>query len=547
MQLRPYQEKCKQDIYAAWNNGAVNVLLVVPTAAGKTVIFSDIIKEHNAPMCAIAHRQELVTQISLALARDGVRHKIIGPKTVVRACVNLHVEELGKSFYHPNAFCAVSGVDTLVRRQSELSNWMESVTLWVTDEAHHVSKGNKWCKSVDMFPNAKGLGVTATPQRADGYGLGRDNDGVFDVMVQGPTMRELINMEFLTDYKIYAPPGDLDLTNVPTSQATGDFNPNKLKIAVRKSHVVGDIVTHYLRIAFGKLGITFATDVETATEIAQQYNQAGVPAAMVCAKTSDHDRQVLKRRFENREILQLVNVDLYGEGVDIPAIEVVSMARPTQSLALFIQQFGRGCRLMDGKEHALIIDHVGNVDRHGLPDAPRVWTLDRREKRSRGTDPAIPVNTCPQCTAVYERIYKTCPYCGHVPQITERAGPDFVDGDLTEIDQLTLAMMRGEIDRVDMDPETYRAELAAKYTPKIGQYAHVKRHIKRQEMQEALRISIAWWGAYQREHGRADSESYRRFYFMFGIDVLSAQALKTRDAEQLAIKINNYLGNENES
>ena len=566
MQLRPYQNKVEQDIQAAWAAGANNVLAVKPTGSGKTVVFSEIIKKHGAPSCAIAHRQELVSQISLALARDEVRHRVIGPPAVVRLVNAVHMQELGKSYYHPSAPCAVAGVDTLVRRHKELAGWLNSVTLWVQDEAHHVLKANKWGTAAAMFPNAKGLGVTAEPSRADGKGLGRHADGLFDTMVTGPSMRELINAGYLTDYRVFAPPSDLDLNNVPVSQATGEYGRTKLKAAVRKSHVIGDVVSHYLRIAPNKLGITFATDVETATDIATRFNAHRVPAAVVSAKTPDAERIAILRRFRNRELLQLVNVDLFGEGFDLPALEVVSMARPTQSFGLFIQQFGRALRLMLSpvlieiwdtytdaqrrehiarsiKPHAIIIDHVGNIERHELPDAPQVWTLDRRDRRKKsGPSDAIPVWACPACTAVYERIYPACPYCGHKPIPGSRNGPEQVDGDLIELDPAALAAMRGEVARVDLSPEDYRAELAAKYVPLIGQMAGVKRHKLRQEAQTALRASIAWWAGWQRAGERSDSESYRRFYHMFGIDVLSAQALNTPEALALADQVNKHLG-----
>lgn len=541
--LRPYQAKAKQDIYNAWDQGFVNVLAVLPTGAGKTVLFSDIIHDHRGASCAIAHRQELVSQISLALARDKVRHRIIGPKSVVKLCVNLHMLEVGASYYDPSSTCAVAGVDTLVRRGDELNGWLESVTLCVQDEAHHVLESNKWGTAFKMFPNAKGLGVTATPLRADGKGLGRHVDGLFDTMVEGPGMRDLIEMGFLTEYRVFAPPSDFVRPGAEAIGATGDFSHVKLKAAVKKSHIVGDVVTHYQRIAPGKLGVTFTDSVETATEIAAQFNAAGVPAAVVSAKTPDAERIAILRRFKNRELLQLVNVDLFGEGFDLPAIEVVSMARATESYALYVQQFGRALRLLDGKLFALIIDHVGNVERHGLPDARREWTLDRREKRgkSKASD-AIPVRACPACTAVYERIYNACPFCGHVMTPAARSGPEQVDGDLIELDPAALAAMRGEIEKVDMHPEAYRHELAKKYTPLVGQLAGVKRHVATQEAQEALRGSIAWWAGYQRAQGRSDSESYRRFYFKFGTDVLSAQTLKASDAIELAGRVNEHLG-----
>lgn len=545
MKLRPYQSTIKSDIYDAWDNGCVNVMAVLPTGAGKTVTFSDVIRDHHGASCAVAHRQELVSQISLALARDGVRHRIIGPKSVIKLCANLHMTELGVSYYDRSAKCAVAGVNTLMCRRddSELRVWMNSVTLWVTDECHHLLRENCWGKAAAMFPNAKGLGVTATPLRADGKGLGRHTDGMFDIMIEGPSMRDLINMGYLTEYRVFAPPSDLDLGGVSMSATTGDYNPQKLKMAVRKSHVVGDVVAHYMKIARGKLGVTFATDVETATDIAEQFNESGVPAAVVSAKTSDAERIAVIRRFKNRELLQLVNVDLFGEGFDLPAIEVVSMARPTQSYALYVQQFGRALRILHGKEYAIVIDHVGNVGRHGLPDAKRTWSLERREKRGKkGPTDVIPVTSCVECAAAYERIHKACPFCGHINMPAGRSGPEQVDGDLIELDAEALARMRGDIERVDMPSEVYRAELQAKYVPQIGQHAHVKRHVERQEAQTALRHSIAWWGGYHRAAGREDSEIYKRFYFAFGVDMMTAQALKAVDALALAERINGHLG-----
>lgn len=542
MSNRQYQQDGKHDIYNEWGANKTNVLFVLPTGGGKTYVMSEITKEHTGATCLIAHRQELVTQISLAVARMGVKHRIIGPKSVVKLAVNIHMAEIGKSFYDPLAPTAVAGVDTLIRRGDDLKHWLQTVTLVEMDEAHHVLRENKWGKAIEMFPNAKVLGVTATPIRADGKGLGRHADGIFDAMVEGPTMRDLIGLDFLTDYRIFAPPSDLDLTDVSVSKTTGDYNKDGVRKAVRKSHIMGDVVKHYLSIASGKLGITFATDVETATDIAAQFNAAGVPAEVVSAKTPDADRIAVLKRFKNRELLQLVNVDLFGEGFDLPAIEVVSMARPTQSYSLFAQQFGRALRILPGKTEALIIDHVGNVIRHGLPDARRTWSLDRRERRSRSTpSDAIPVRACTNCTGVYERAIPECPFCGYKEVPTERSAPEFVDGDLCELDAATLEAMRGAISEIDKDPEQYRAELMAKRVPQIGQLAHVKRHVERQKAQKELRESIALWAGYQRAAGRPDAESYRRFWFAFGTDVMSAQALGTKEAAELTSRINKKL------
>lgn len=566
--LRPYQREMKASVDQAWATGARNVLAVLPTGAGKTVLFSDIIHDHDGSAWAIAHRQELVGQISMALAQDGVPHRIIGPKNVVKNCVTAQMMKLGVSFVAPRARVAVVGVDTLVRRAEdpEIKKAARAVTLWVMDEAHHLLTSNKWGKAVEMLPNAKGLGVTATPCRADGKGLGRHADGVFDQMLVGPTMRWLIDSGFLTDYKLYAPM--TDFIRPDRVGGSGDFTQQAMTDAVANSHIVGDVVKHYLKLAPGKLGVTFVPDVATAHNVADAFNAAGVTAQVVEAKTPDIERVSILRKFANREIMQLVNVDLFGEGFDLPAIEVVSFARPTESYSLFVQQFGRVLRLMidpelmrqwsdftdeqrrthiaaSGKPFGIIIDHVGNIERHammrGLPDAPQHWTLDAAEKRrSGGTPGAVPQWVCPKCTGSWPKTIKICPesWCdGVMPEPVSRAEPKFVDGDLTELTPDVLERLRAAVAEVDKPPADYAHELKRKGVPVIGQRGHVARHVRNQEAQEALRAAIAWWAGYQRAKGRDDPESYRRFYFEFGTDVLTAQTLKADEATKLAERV----------
>lgn len=520
-------------VVAEWTAGARNVLAVLPTGGGKTVCFAYCIANHPGAAVAVAHRAELVSQMSLALAREGVRHRVIGPAALGRACAALHMAELERMFVDPNARNAVAGVDTLVRMDPS-DPWFQQVTLGVQDEAHHVLVGNKWGDACGLFPNARWLGVTATPVRADGKGLGRHADGLMDAMVVGPTMRELIERGYLTDYRIFAPPSDIDLSQVTTS-ASGDYSPPKLKAARRESHITGDVVQHYLRIAPGKLGITFDTDIESATETAAAFCAAGVPAAVVSSQSHDEFRRATLRKFRDREVLQLVNVDLFGEGFDLPAIEVVSMARPTQSYGLYCQQFGRALRPMEGKDRAIIIDHVGNVLRHGLPDAYREWSLDRRERRSRSapTD-AIPVRTClnPECLSVYERVYSACPFCGFEVVPSSRSAPEYVDGDLFELDPAVLAALRGEKARVDGD-----ARIPHGASPAVAG-AIRRTHWERQQGQKPLRDAIALWAGWQNTLGRADPEVYRRFYFKFGVDILTAQTLGATDAAELTERVN---------
>lgn len=537
MKLRPYQEEVEAAVYAEWDGGARNVCAVLPTGAGKTVLFTKIMKDHGAAI-AIAHRQELVSQMSVTLGRHGVRHSIIAPLPTIKDIVSKHMRELGKVWYDSRGACCVAGVDTLIRRDGDYSK----IKLWVGDECHHFqggSKPNKWGKAAELFPNARGLGVTATPERADGRGLGSHNTGVFDALVVGPSMRELIRSGSLTEYRIFAPPNNLDMSGVKIT-ATGDFSRDGACKAVRKSKVIGNVVEHYVKYAAGKLGVTFATDVETATEISSRFNAAGVPSEVISAKTKDSVRSAILEKFTRREIMQLVNVDLFGEGFDLPKLEVVSMARPTQSYGLYVQQFGRPLRPLasDPGKIAMIIDHVGNVQRHGLPDAPRTWSLDAREKRgSAQTVGSIPVKVCPQCTGVFEALFRECPYCGFYAEPAGRDSIEFVDGDLTELDAATLAAMRGELAHFDRDKEEYRAELLAKHADPMHAAAHVKRHVAKQTTQKQLREALAWWVGFERAGGLKDREISKKFYFKFGTDVMSAKTLNINDAEALRMLI----------
>jgi len=537
MLLYDFQQDLKNGIYEAWQEHR-NVIGVLPTGAGKTVTFSSILHEHNGFAVAIAHRKELVNQISIALAREGVVHGIIGPQATIKdICVD-HAEQLGTVLYDPNAPIKVAGIDTLIRRKKELAQWANQVSLWVTDEAHHLLRRNKWGAGVEMFPNAYGLGVTATPCRADGLGLGAHADGVFTGMVVGPSMRGLINRGFLSDYRIFAPPNDIDLVNVDIAK-DGDFSQPQLARAVRESHLVGDIPEHYLKIAPGKLGVTFATDVETATDIAAQYNFRGVPAEVVSAKTPHRIRTEILNRFKVGTLKQLVNVDLFGEGFDLPAIEVVSLGRPTQSYALYVQQFGRALRIMDGKRDAIIIDHAGNVVRHGLPDRQRSWSLDARERRPRAINPEddIPLRYCTGCTQPYYRVLIACPYCGEKWVPVNRAGPEHVDGDLFELDPAMLQVMRGEIARIDEDPLLLAGRMRCAGAAPIAIAGAGKNHRARMDAQRILRDRIGWWAAYHHVLGRPDPEIQRRFWHMFGIDVMTAQTLGRKDATELALRV----------
>jgi len=536
-QLRDYQQKLKNDIFTAWKYSQ-NVLAVAPTGSGKTVLFCDIIQTANVPTCVIAHRQELVGQMSLQLAKYGVYHRIIGPPPLVKTLSQLHVYVLGKSFYDSHSDVGVAGINSLINRGEQLKRWLPRVGLWVLDEAHHLLKGNVWGQGVTMFPNARGLGVTATPRRADGFGLGRHHDGLFDVMVQGPCGRDLINLGYLSNYMVYAPPCDIDFSQVKISQTTGDYVKNQLVVATKRSHIIGDIVGEYFKLATGRLGVTFMPSVDLAKEVAENFNAVGIPAKMVSANTPDIERVKILRDFANRKILQLVNVDLFGEGFDLPALEVVSMGRKTESFALFCQQFGRVLRPAPGKDKAIIIDHVGNMIRHtlrnGLPDMPQRWTLDRRDRKHKEKDPDIlPLRACVSCSAVYEAHLIQCPFCGFIWSPASRSTPEQVEGNLEELNIDVLLQLRGERDRIDSPAQYVKDRMLQAGMPEIAAFGAAKNHRMRQDKQEQLRNKIAIWAGIYHGVGKSDAEIYMRFHKRFKIDILKAQALGRVEAEKL--------------
>lgn len=538
--LRPFQTTLRDEVYQAWNQGAQNVLMRLDTGGGKTVTLSDIVRAHTGASCIIAHRQELVGQLSLTLARYGVRHNIIAADSTRKAIARLHVEELGFCLYDPGARCVVASVDTIVRAGSDLDAWCQSVTLWIVDEGHHLVDDNKWHRVIMRFSNpaCRGLLPTATPVRADGKGLGRgpDGDGVADVMVEGPPMRWLIDEGYLTDYRIFCPPSDMEL--LADVGASGDWSSKQLREAAKRSHIVGDVVTSYLRFAPGKLGITFSTDVETAGEITAAYRLAGIRAETLTGKTDDGVRRSIIKRFSAREIDQIVAVDIISEGFDLPAIECASMARPTQSLALYMQQFGRTLRPMPGKDKAIIIDHAANIIRHsGAPDRPRLWTLARRGGRKSTGGDGIPLRVCLECFEPYESIKRECPHCGHIVEPEGRGSPKAVMGDLVELDPDVLAALRRDIEQADLPIPMRRAQLMEQGLPHVIVATNVKRHDEAQEARAELRAVMAQWGGERDRDNLTDREKQKLFFIRFGVDVMSAQALNAADGRALRDKV----------
>lgn len=569
--LRGYQFTLKHGIYDAWRGGARCVVGVTATGSGKTVTMASMVAELSGIGRVMAHRAELVGQLSLALAKEGVRHNIIAAKKTIKAICAAHMEEFGRVFYDPRANWCVASVDTLIKRndpQAHLVNWV------FTDEGHHVLAENKWGKGMLMYPNAKMLLMTATPCRADGQGLGLHHDGLADAMVIGPGLAQLMREAYLTTYRVAVPlAADLDISDVHIT-AGGDYNQQEGARAVKRSKkIVGDIVQNYRENAPGKLAIVFAADIEHAQTITDAFNAQGVPAALVTGETDEGERRDTMKLFRTRKLHVLVNVDLFGEGVDVPAVEVVIMARLTASFSLFSQMIGRMLRLFisaelmaqwdsftvperlahiaaSPKPFGILFDHVGNVYREfkvgnsvyggypklSLPEGFTAWELDRRQRRSSGAGDAIPQRMCTGCFKPYERIFDACPYCGaEAPPPALRGGPQQVDGDLRYLDETILATCRAQLIAIDG-----QARIPQNVSPAV-QAAAIKTHHERQRQQAFLRQAMAQWAGWH--HMDSEAVNHRRFFHKFGVTTVQAIVLGAGDAAKLTERINTDMEN----
>ncbi len=560
MSLRPYQSAFYRQIQDAWAGGARNVIGTMATGGGKGVVIGHAVLQADCPARIVAHRGELVGQLSLALNRECVPHAIDAPAPVIAAVCARHHEEHGRSWYKPRSQVRVCSVQTLASRGEEARD-AERVGLVVMDEAHHVTKGTVWEKAVMLYANARGLFLTAHAIRGDHKGLGRSAHGLADALVVGPSFRALIDDGYLCDYRPIVADGGVDLSNVPVG-TTGDYNHKKLCAATMASkHIVGDAVQHYLKFAPGMLGINFCVSVEAATELQRAYSKANVRAEIITGETPTHVRTKLMRKFRERDILVLLSIDVLGEGVDVPAVEFVTMSRGTASFQVFAQQTGRGSRVSVGSEWSacwdaigpearkaaiaasrkarfVLIDHVQNIVHHGLPCVPRRYDLETRERSKRKTEDEVQIRVClsPDCLLPYPKELDACPQCGtSKPLPVARSAPEQVDGCLVELDPTVLAGMR-------------EAAMRALDLPKLPVHAGaaavagcMANHRKKVDSQVALRASMALWAGWQKTRGLSDTESMRKFFLTYGTDVLTAQTLNRASADELNARIESQL------
>jgi len=378
--LHDYQQKLVDKTRQAYADGYKSPCVVAPCGAGKSVIISDIARlttQKGNRVLFLVHRRELIEQIKSTFKKNNV---------------NLSLVEFGM-------------VQTIARRLDKTVK----PNLIIVDENHHVLAAS-YRKIFDHFKDVPKLGFTATPIRLNGSGLGDIND----ILIEEVDATWLIENGYLSPYKYYAP--KLIDTEKLKLNSLREFSSTSMNDAIDKK-IYGDVIKHYKQLADGEQAIAYCHSVEASKQVADEFNQAGIKTAHIDGKTPKTERDDIINQFRNKEIQIITNVDLIGEGFDVPDCSTVIMLRPTQSLSLYIQQSMRGMRYRPGKT-SIIIDHVDNVRRHGLPDAKREWSL-KGIITSSESKKEVPIRECTNCFAVYSPKEKCCPMCGHEPEIKE--------------------------------------------------------------------------------------------------------------------------------
>jgi DNA repair protein RadD len=479
--LRDYQETMIVDARKALRNHKA-ILITAPTGSGKTCLASFMIKRAAAKglrAWMIVNRDFLLTQTASALDQAEVSYGYIAS---------------GREF-NPHKAVQIASIDTLRRRLDRLEGHAPDLVVW--DEAHHLAAVS-WRAVKDWIDrqtagNARSVGLSASPARLDGRGLG----DFFGTMVRGPSVAWLIERGFLSGYRAFAPTAPV-LDGVHTR--AGDYARGELAAVMDTDQIAGNIVGTYKEHANGKRAIYFAVSVEHSKHIAAAFCAAGVAARHLDASSSSMERIDAAQSLAAGALSVLINVDLFGEGYDLSSqagqdvsLGCVGLCRPTQSLALHLQQVGRALR--PKPEPAIILDHAGNCMRHGLPDDERDWTLaGQRRGNSRNPSPDIPIRRCGECFAVFSPR-EACPFCGTICEPSPREVTE-VAIDMAEVNRQVLqAQKRGE-QRSAKSLEDLQAIAAARgYKPGWARHIWEARTKKRAHgapggLREAFRASV---------------------------------------------------------
>lgn len=398
MLLRSYQVDLLNATREAYRQGYQRPCIVAPCGAGKSVIVAEMARaatNKKNRVLFLVHRQELCDQID---------------KTFCWAGVDMN-------------YCRIGMVQTITRRLEKL----KKPELIITDENHHCL-ANSYKRIYAYWPDVRCVGVTATPVRLNGGGLGDINDK----LIVGVGARWLIENGYLAPYEYYAPTL-ADLSGVRTR--AGEFDAGEVAKRLSKPSIYGDAVRHYQQLASERKAICYCPSIELSKRMVDEFERAGISAAHIDGTTPKEQRNDIVDDFRTGRVTVLCNVDLISEGFDVPDCSCAILLRPTQSLTLYIQQSMRCMRYQPGKT-AIIIDHVGNYARHGLPDADREWELSPAKQRKK-PEAATKIRQCPKCFFVHEPGPR-CPQCGFIYPVAGRTIEEIREAQLQRVTGFVL-------------------------------------------------------------------------------------------------------------
>ena len=413
IQLRAYQDENLEEIRDLIRQGFKRILLVQPTGAGKGTLASFIVHSAAAKGRRIqfwVNRRTLVHDMSQRLTKLSVDHGVIMASSKLRK---------------PWCPVQVCSIDTL--RNREVPPQADLIFL---DEAHFcVSAG--WLEMIAKYPKATFILMTATPIRLDNRGLGE----IADVMVPGPSVQDLVNQGYLVPSRVFSFQ-QADLNGV--KKQNGDFNQKQLAEACDKNVLVGDIVKNWLYRAADRKSVFFGVDKKHAAHVAEQFRAVGVSAVDVNDETPDDERDRIWHDLDHGDLRMVTSVGVISYGWDHPIVSCCVLGRPTEALALHLQQIGRGARPYPGKRDLLIHDHAGNHHRHGFYEDAREWSLKGGLVKRPG-DKVTSVCTCPACFMTFASGPDRCPACGS-PIPKQHRVMRVVDAELQEIQRKAAAI-----------------------------------------------------------------------------------------------------------
>lgn len=442
MELRPYQKDFIKKILAAFRTGKKKICVVAPCGSGKTVLFAGMAaasQRGGKTVWFLVHRKELLDQTVNTFKRFGIELKTI------------HIGMVATVANH-------------------LADYPEPDMI-IFDECHF-SAARTWQRIAEAYPDCWYIGLTATPCRLDGKPL----KDIYDTMVQGVTAKQLVSQGYLSPYKYYAP----SVADLSALKRKGkDFDGKQAEELLSTRAVFGDVIKHYRKYADGLQAICYCSSVAHSEKMAEQFCKSGINAVHFDGNTPKKRRDEIIGQFRKGEIKILCNVDLISVGFDCPDCECCILLRPTMSLALYIQQSMRCMRPKDGKT-AVILDHVNNYTRFGLPDDDREWSLDSvpKKKSDYGKDGKLLIRQCPMCFGTYKvGSGGKCPYCGEPEKLTVQEIKNIKQIELEEVKESQRKKAEETVKQI-IDPNDCRsmAELVA-FAKKKGykpQWAYFK-------------------------------------------------------------------------